>query len=180
MEKLIETLRIIGQKIDFVCKAFLGIQLVALTVVVIAQVFFRTFGHSIGWATEFSTLTFVWASMLGSATASRYMLHIGVDTIRDRLKGKAKEILMVISHGILITGLVIFIFSSFEYTIGQINHMATTMPNISLAIFYCSLPICGTIMLYHTLVQLLEIFHYGDAVRIETSLDDGELEEVVK
>lgn len=172
MKKLIETLHIIGQKIDVACKAFLGVQLVALTIVVITQVIFRMFGKSIGWATEFSTLTFVWASMLGSATASRYMLHIGVDTIKDRLKGKGKEVFMIISHGILMAGLVIFIFSSFEYTLGQMSHMATTMPTLSLALFYCSLPICGVIMLYHTFIQFLEILYYGDAVRIETPADE--------
>lgn len=172
MKKLIKNLHVIGQKIDVVCKAFLGVQLVALTLVVIMQVVFRMLGKSIGWATEFSTLTFVWASMLGSATASRYMLHIGVDTIRDRLKGKTKEVFMIVSHGILIAGLVIFIFSSFEYTLGQMDHMATTMPTLSLALFYCSLPICGVIMLYHTFIQLLEIFCYGDAVKMELSVDE--------
>lgn len=172
MKKLIEKLAYVGEKIDLLCKAFLGIQLIALTVIVIAQVTFRLSGKSIGWATEFVTLTFVWASMLGSAVASRYMLHIGVDTIKDRLKGKAKEIFMILSHLILIIGLVIFTFSSLEYTLMQTNHMATTMPTLSLSWFYCSLPLCGFIMLYYTLIQFLEIICYGDAVKLEASPDE--------
>ncbi len=172
MRKLIEKLSWFGEKIDVCCKVFLGIQLVAITVSVLAQVAMRVTNESIGWATEFATLSFVWASMLGSAIASRYMLHIGVDTIKDRLKGKAKEIFMIMSHSVLIIGLVIFTFSSFEYTLKQLNHMATTMPTISLACFYCSLPICGAIMLYYTLVQLLEILCYGDAVKISNGEEE--------
>lgn len=168
MKKLIDKLVWFGEKIDIGCKVFLGIQLVAITIIVLLQVGLRMADQSLGWATEFATLSFVWASMLGSAIASRYMLHIGVDTIKGRLKGRAKEIFMIVSHSILIIGLVIFTFSSFEYTMKQLNHMATTMPTISLAWFYCSLPICGVIMLYYTLVQLLEIFCYGDAVKIST------------
>lgn len=172
MKKLIEKLVKIGEKIDIGCKAFLGVQLVAITLVVLAQVLLRMLNQSISWATKFSTLAFVWASMLGSAIASRYMLHIGVDTIRDRLHGRAKEIFMIISHAVLICGLVIFTFSSFEYTLKQVNHMATTMPSVSLALFYCSLPICGAIMLYYTLVQFLEIFSYGDAVKLSNGDDE--------
>lgn len=169
MKKLIEKLVSLGEKIDIGCKAFLGVQLVAITLVVLMQVALRMADRSISWATEFSTLSFVWASMLGSAIASRYMLHIGVDTIRDRLHGRAKEIFMIASHAVLLAGLIIFTFSSFEYTLKQVNHMATTMPSISLAWFYCSLPICGAIMLYYTLVQFLEIFCYGDAVKLSNN-----------
>ncbi len=166
MKKLIDKLVWLGEKIDIGCKAFLGVQLVAITIVILTQIALRFAGHSISWATEFATLSFVWASMLGSAIASRYMLHIGVDTIRDRLRGKAKEIFMIASHTVLFIGLVIFTFSSFEYTVGQVNHVATTMPAISLSWFYCSLPICGLIMMYYTFVQMLEILTYGDAVKL--------------
>lgn len=169
MKKLIGKLVFIGGKIDMVCKTFLGIQLTVLTLIIIVQVIARTMGKSIGWATEFATLTFVWVSMLGSAVAGRYMLHIGVDVIKDRLKGKIKKVFMIFSHTVLMIGLVIFTFSSFEYTVVQTTHMATTMPSISLAWFYCSLPICGFIMLYYTIVQFLEIICFGDAVKIEIS-----------
>lgn len=172
MKKLIDKFAWLGEKIDIGCKVFLGIQLVAITIIVLLQIGLRMATQSLSWATEFATLSFVWASMLGSAIASRYMLHIGVDTIKDRLKGRAKEIFMIISHGILIIGLVIFTFSSFEYMMKQLNHMATTMPTISLAWFYCSLPICGAIMLYYTIVQLLEIICYGDAVKISTGNEE--------
>lgn len=172
MEKLINKLAWFGEKIDKVCKAVLGVQLTILLVVVLVQVIFRTSRHSIGWATEFVTLLFVWASMLGSAVAGRYMLHIGVDSIRDRLKGKAKKIFMLISQLILIVGLIIFTLSSFDYTIKQAGHVATTMSSVSLAWFYCSLPICGFIMFYYSIVQFLETIFYGDAVKIPLSPDE--------
>ena len=172
MKNIIDKLVSIGEKIDIVCKVFLGIQLIVLTVIVIVQVILRLNDKSIGWATEFVTLTFIWASMLGSAIASRYMLHIGVDTIRDRLKGIARKTFMLVSHIIFIVGLVIFTMSSFDYTLTQAAHATTTMPAVSLGWFYCSLPICGFIMLYYTVIQLLEIICYGDVVKIELAAEE--------
>lgn len=174
MKNLIIKLAWFGEKIDKVCRILLGIMLSVLLIVVVAQVVGRATGRTFSWATEFATLLFVVASMLGSAVASRYMLHIGVDTIRDRLKGKAKTVFLLISHLILIVGLVVFVFSSFEYAVGQINHLATTMPSVSLTWFYSSLPICGVVMLYYTLIQFIEIIVYGDAIKIEASLEEAD------
>ena len=36
-----------------------------------------------------------------------------------------KRAILFVSHFILLIGLIIFIFSSFEYTLAQIDHMAT-------------------------------------------------------
>ena len=40
------------------------------------------------WATEFSCYIFVWTTMLGSAVASRHLLHIGVDMVINLCHGK--------------------------------------------------------------------------------------------
>jgi TRAP-type C4-dicarboxylate transport system permease small subunit len=167
LEKFIQRLDNIGAKIAVVCKILLGIQLAVLTIIVVVQVALRPVGIGMPWATEFCCALFVWASLLGSALASRYLLHIGVDAVKDRLKGKFKKVFLIISNLVLCFGLIVFTVSSFNYTLTQMDHMMTTLPDISLAVFYCSLPICGVIMLYYTIVQFLQIITMGDAVKIE-------------
>ena len=180
MKALIQRLVFVGAWIDKGCQIFLGIQAALLLILVTVQIALRQLDVSISWATELSCLLFIWMSLLGSAISSRYLLHIGVDVLKDRLKGKVKRAILFVSHFILVIGLIIFIFLCFEYTLAQIDHMATTMPKISLAWFYCSLPICGVIMLYYTIIQLLELHVYGDMVKLELSPEAEEPgEEVV-
>lgn len=179
MKALIERLVLAGAWIDKGCQLFLGVQAVLLLVLVTIQIVLRQIDISISWATELSCLLFIWMTLLGSAISSRYLLHIGVDILKDRLKGKVKKAVLYVSHLILLIGLIIFIFSSFQYTLAQVDHMATTMPTISLSWFYCSLPICGVIMLYYTVIQLFQLHVYGDMVKLELSPETEELGEEV-
>lgn len=169
MKALMKKLVLVGAWIDKGCQLFLGAQAVLLLALVTVQIVLRQLDVSISWATELSCLLFIWMTLLGSAISSRYLLHIGVDILKDRLRGKVKKAVLFASHFILLIGLIIFIFSSFEYTLAQVDHMATTMPAVSLSWFYCALPIGGVIMLYYTIIQLLELHVCGDMVKLELS-----------
>lgn len=165
--KIMSKLESIGRWICDICKVLLGLQLAAVLGIVVVQVFMRRLGHSLGWANELCCMLFIWATLLGAALASRYALHIGVDAIKDRLKGKAKKCFMIVSHSFLIIGLLIFTFSSLSYTMSQSSRVLATIPSISVGWFYCSLPICGFIMLYYTVLQLIQIVKYEDIVKID-------------
>lgn len=165
MEQLIKVLHGIGDKINTVARVLLGVTSIALCFAVIGQFILRWVGASLPWATEFSCYIFVWTTMLGSAIASRHLLHIGVDIVINLFHGKARACLMVIADLILIGALLLFTISSANYTIAQIPHMGTTV-KVSLAWFYVSLPLSGIIMIYYTFVQLLENIYYGEARRI--------------
>lgn len=172
MQRLLQKLGHIADKIDSGCRALLGVQTFVIGIVLIMQIILRRTGHPIAWATEFCCLLFVWMTLLGSAVSSRYLLHIGVDALQNRLTGKAKKVLMIVSYAFLLLGLIIFTYTSAGYTIAQIGHVATTMPSISLAWFYCSLPICGIIMLYDTIIQFMQIIIYGDVEKLQLPDDD--------
>ena len=165
MKELIEKLHKFGDVIYVVSRVLLGATTIALCIAVIGQFILRWFGTSLPWATEFSCYIFVWTTMLGSAVASRHLLHIGVDMVINLFHGKARTILMGLANVILIFALILFTVASAQYTIAQISHLGTTI-KISLAYFYVSLPISGVIMIYYTFVQLLEIICYGEARKI--------------
>lgn len=88
MAGLIEKLHKIGDVINTVARVALGVTSIALCVAVIGQFILRWFGTTMPWATEFSCYIFVWTTMLGSAVASRHLLHIGVDMVINLCHGK--------------------------------------------------------------------------------------------
>jgi TRAP-type C4-dicarboxylate transport system permease small subunit len=173
MENLIRVLHKIGDRINFISRGVLGAMSLALCCAVIGQLILRWFGTSLSWASEFSCYIFVWTTMLGSAVASRHLLHIGVDMIVNCFHGTPKKILLILANVVLLVALALFIVSSGQYTLSQMDHSMTTM-KLSLGWFYCSLPISGVIMAYYTFVQLLETIYYGEAKKLPLPGDEEE------
>ena len=156
MAGLIEKLHKIGDVINTVARVALGVTSIALCIAVIGQFILRWFGATMPWATEFSCYIFVWTTMLGSAVASRHLLH---------------QFMLVLADVILLFALVLFTISGWNYTVAQIPHLGTTI-KVSLALFYAALPVSGLIMIYYTFVQLLENICYGEAKKIPLPGDE--------
>ena len=173
MENLIKTLVKIGDGINAVFRVLLGVATLVLCYAVIGQFILRWVGMSMPWASEFACYTFVVTTMLGSALASRHLMHIGVDIITNMLQGNVKKVVLTIANIIAIAVLVLFIYASTKYTIQQIPQKFTTF-TCSKAVFYVFLPISGVVMLYYTLVQTLEILYYGGPKKVYLPGDEEE------
>ena len=106
MAGLIEKLHKIGDVINTVARVALGVTSIALCIAVIGQFILRWFGATMPWATEFSCYIFVWTTMLGSAVASRHLLHIGVDMVINLCHGKTRQFMLVLADVILLFALV--------------------------------------------------------------------------
>lgn len=109
--------------------------------------------------------------MLGSAVASRHLLHIGVDMVINLCHGKTRQFMLVLADVILLFALILFTISGLDYTVAQIPHLGTTI-KVSLALFYAALPVSGLIMIYYTFVQLIENICYGEAKKIPLPGDE--------
>ncbi len=161
MEKLIVTLLKIGNGIDKICRVVLGLQMLVIVFLVIAQLLLRPFDMSIRWAYELATLTFVWSTMVGSAVAVKSLLHIGLDSVVYALKPKPQFYMRVASYLFLFVGLFVFIYASTNYTLSSARSVAT-LPFIPMKYVFVSLPLGGLIMLYHSVVQFLELLYVGE------------------
>ena len=111
MAGLIEKLHKIGDVLNTVARVALGVTSIALCIAVIGQFILRWFGATMPWATEFSCYIFVWTTMLGSAVASRHLLHIGVDMVINLCHGKTRQFMLVLADVILLFALVLFTIS---------------------------------------------------------------------
>lgn len=181
LKNFIRSIQDIGDIINKASRVLLGIITIVLSVIVIGQMLFRQVGFSITWASEISCYLFVWQTLLGSAVASRYLLHVGVDMIVNCFHGTTKKVILLVSNFILIITLVIFTLASTQHTIAQASRTGVSF-DFSIAWFYVSLPICGIVMLYYTLVQLFETIYYGEAIRVPLPEDtqDYSAKEVIE
>ncbi len=161
MEKLIVHMVKLGNGIDKVCRVILGIQMIIIVVLVIAQLLLRPFDMAIRWAYEAATLTFVWSTMVGSAVAVKSLLHIGLDSVVYALKPQHQFIMRIASYIFLFIGLFVFIYASTTYTMSSARSVAT-LPFISMKWVFVSLPLGGIVMFYHSLVQFLTLIYVGE------------------
>ena len=64
---------------------------------VMFQVIMRyVFGSALSWSEELARFLFIWEIWLGIAYATKMECHLRITMIRDRIPGKAKEILELI------------------------------------------------------------------------------------
>lgn len=165
MEACILCLRKIGDRINEYCKVVIGIQCFIMTAVIVVQVILRMFTQiTIHWAMELACYLFVWSTMLGSVIASKLLLHIQVDALTNVLKGKIKTSVQIISYLCLFITLIVLIVSGAQNSLIQIGQKAVTMP-FSMGWVLISIPICGVLIMYHSIVQFLELIYYGNVYR---------------
>lgn len=150
-----------------IVKGFLGILLGIMLIVALVEVFRRYFlGRSFAWSEELIRYLIIWISFLGAAVAYKEQSLVFFDMIVDRIKGKNKFVLF------LITNTVSLVFVAFVF----INSLATiNMPSIanqnsiglqiSMVIPFMAAPIGLGLML------IFGLYHYR--VIIDTYKDGG-------
>jgi len=137
--------------------AYIAGTLFAVTMVlVIMNVFTRyVFNFVIAWSEEVATSCFVYTVFIGAAWCLRTRQHVGVDLLVDRLPGKVREVV----H--LLTDIVIFALNSYITYLSVLfmrSSKAKTMPilKISVNYLYAALLIGFGLMAIYSLIHCIE------------------------
>ncbi|MEL7647674.1 MAG: TRAP transporter small permease [Sedimentibacter sp.] len=105
---------------DFIAKlikVFLGVLLVVMLVVALIEVFRRyILGRSFAWAEELIRYLIIWISFLGAAVAYKENNLVFFDLVANKIKGKAKMILLIITNTITLS-IILFVFLNSVETI---------------------------------------------------------------
>jgi len=163
MDPVIKKLQYIEDKLDVVASFGAAATFACMSVIVCMQVISRYFfSYSFQWAEEMGRYFFIWSTMLACACATHTHLHIGVDILVSNLKGKAQLAVKLLAQLFLIIAVYILTVYGAEQTIEVVSagQTATSFP-VSAGILYLSVPVSGALMLYYTIVQLLELICYG-------------------
>lgn len=163
MDHVIKKLQYIGDKFDLFASIIAIVTFVLMSVIVCMQVISRFFfSYSFQWAEEMGRYLFIWSTMLASACAVHTHLNIGVDILVNNLKGRTQYAVKLAAQIFLILAVYILTVYGAQQTIDVFDagQTATSFP-VSAGILYMSVPVSGILMLYYTLVQLLELIFLG-------------------
>ena len=149
-------LRRISDYINKISVILIIFSLLAMTFIVLIQVFFRfVLNNALPWPEEISRYLMIWMTFLGSGIACKYEEHIGVNFIRNRIQKKYQFFIQFIISCCILIFLAFCIWKGIlllKFTFNQISPAA----QISMAWPYASVPIGCAIMFIHVFNSLCE------------------------
>lgn len=115
VERVADTLDRIVERIDWLAKAFVIFLVVAVTGIMLAQVFFRkVLNSSLQWSEELSLFGLVWIVWIGAVVLMRNWEHINIPTFIDLVPKKHRFWLIALSKIASIVFLALLIWYGFD------------------------------------------------------------------
>ncbi len=143
--------------VDTIVDGFVILSLVAMVLVVFAQVFCRyVLLNSPPWTEEFSRFNFIWLTFMGAVAVFRRKAHLVIDTVVMLLPEKANRALTLPVQLLISVLLLVLIAKGIELTQSGWQTRASTM-DVPLSVVYLSVPLSATLMLFY---QLADAFQF--------------------
>jgi TRAP-type C4-dicarboxylate transport system permease small subunit len=124
---------------------------------------------------ELSRFLLIWIGLLGASYALRTNAHLGIDLLSQKLEGFNKRVLIVLVN------ILIILFSLFIMVLGgfrlvqltfTLNQISASM-GIKMGYVYFVLPLSGVIMIYYSILSIVEILMTKSEGKTERSFDKG-------
>lgn len=113
-ETFLSTFDILADRLNRIVETLIGINMILLTVIIFAQVFFRyVLRDSIPWSAEVARYLFISVVFLGLSSAYRRGEHLGFTVLIERSNEKWKTIIRLVIH--LLVMLLMIILVVFGY-----------------------------------------------------------------
>lgn len=173
-KSMLKNMQLLKQSIDKALASFLVFIFFLLVICVIWQVLARWFGISSLFTDEAARYMFIWVGLFGAAYAHGLHRHLAVDLLITALKGKTRQSLQFVLHGLVIA----FASTVMVYGGGKLllntftNGQITPTLQIPMWIIYLSLPASGALITFYSLYDLLLL-----ALNADAPLDDQENQE---
>lgn len=117
-------------------KALAVLCLVIMIVLVFANVVLRyIFATGISVSEEFSRWMFVWMTFIGAILGMREQIHLGIDTVVNRLPSAARKAVVVVSHGLQLYVCWLLFIGSWDQTVVNLD-VSAPASGLSNAWFY--------------------------------------------
>lgn len=131
-----------------------------LLAAVFLTVLFRYVLHSpLGWSEELGRFVFVWLSFLGMLEGVRLKAHIGIDVLTNSLPPSLRRATELFVGAAIVAFLWVVVAAGVRLTVMNMELLSPGL-DIPEGWVYISIPISGTLMAAHILVQMLQtLFH---------------------
>ncbi|SAL73729.1 TRAP transporter DctM family protein [Caballeronia arvi] len=172
MEKLARGLMFIDDivlKINlFVCSSLL---LAAVIVAGLGVIFRFVLHDSLSWSDEVASYLFVWLTCLGAAAGVKLRAHPEVRVLADRVPAAFAPLLKDFTDcAILGLGAVFVMFGSDMLALMG-TETAASIP-ISMIYPYLSIPVCGGLLVFHSLVRIV-VSHLAPQAQTNAAMVEG-------
>ncbi len=146
-------------KLDKILKWLLVFIMAAMTINVLWQVFSRFILQSPSSITEeLARYMLIWLGILGASYVAGQKMHLAIDLLSTKLKGKNKSYLEIVIQ------LSIFLFAFFVMVVGGLRLVQITLTlnqisaalQIPLGYVYTIIPISGIIMMFYSIIFIVE------------------------
>ncbi len=148
----------LSKQINRLLHAAIAVCLTCMATFVFANVILRYFFNlGLTWAEEASRYLFIWLIFLGAIVAYQENVHLGVDTLVNRLSVKSKRILFIVNNIILVITMGLCVHGTWKMTVLTADQVSSSM-QIPMSLVYVSGFICSTAMVAISLVNLYRLF----------------------
>jgi TRAP-type C4-dicarboxylate transport system permease small subunit len=135
---------------------FIAAMMAAMTVVISLQIYTRyVMNDSLTWTEEVARYLMVWICFLGSAMALKYGEHISVGFIQERFPPRVRRAVGLTIGLVVIAFFAVGTWEGLLMTL-QVREQQAPATWISMAWAYSCIPIGCFLMLFHTVVSLLQ------------------------
>lgn len=148
----------LSKQVNRLLHAAIAICLTCMATFVFTNVILRYFfNQGITWAEEASRYLFIWLIFLGAIVAYQENVHLGVDTLVNKLSVKGKRILFIINNIILVVTMGLCVDGTWKITVLTGDQVSSSM-QIPMALVYVSGFICSSAMVLISLANLYRLF----------------------
>jgi len=154
---LIEKINLVADKINKGARGVILGAMIIMTPVVFANVILRfLFRRSLVWSPEVARYCFVWITFLGTAVALRENSHAKVSLLLEKATGNVRKFVEMANYTVMSGLSILLIYSGIKQTSSIWSTCAAYMRFLSMGWMYLTIPICGFLMLFFTVVSILE------------------------
>jgi len=148
------------QSIMKTLKGLIVLLMASIVIIVCLQVFSRfVLQSSSSFTEELARFLLIWIGLFGAAYGYQENAHLGLDILTNKLTGAAKNIVVVISH------VVVLVFAGGVMIIGGISLVLLTLEpvqisaamGLKMAYVYAAIPLSGGLIMYFGIRKIIEL-----------------------
>ena len=141
--------------------------MIALAVIVVVGVVFRTMGASLVWYDEVASILLAWITFYGAALAAMRGAHIGVPSVVDAMPPAARVALTLLAEILVIAFFVLLAWIGWSVLDVLATDFLVSIPSVSVKYTQSVIPIGATLFV------LAELLRLPEAVRRARTAKDG-------
>ncbi len=148
------------------------ILMASLAVLVVVGVGFRKAGASLVWYDEVASILLAWMTYYGAALAALHRAHIGMPTLVDRLKGRARTVVVLAAEVSVLVFFGVLLRAGLRVLSVLGGTTLVSLPWVPMSIAQSVIPIGAVLFIVAQLLSLPDVLRTPTTMPHPTSADE--------